>query len=249
LGKEQNGIFSQGQKWANMGNQSIVGMINSIAQPVLVHVNDDKDRQIGIVRKMIRFGAFISFPALLGLAFVGKEFTSVVISGKWLSSVPFLQLFCIWGAFVYLLNLFTNIVYSHGKSDIYMKITILTGLAQLVVVLCLYPKGLFWMVAAYVGVSFAALLLWQRVVYQLIGLKLRDILKDILPYLGISLTCFFIAWVATKNVHNIYWLFASKVIISAFLYIFVMKISRSVIFKESMEFLMNFLKKQNANDK
>jgi len=243
LGKEKVGIYSQGQKWAYMGNLFVGGMINSIAQPVLVQVNDDKERQILVLRKMIRFGAFISFPLMLGIALIGHEFILIAGKEKWLPSVPFLQLFCIWSAFVYLLNLFTNVVYSHGKSDTYMKLTILTGLSQLIAVLCLYPLGLFWMVVGYIGVSFAALLFWQRYVYKLTGLKMRDILKDILPYLGITAICLFIAWITTRNIQNIYGLFASKITISAILYIFVMKISRSVIFRESMEYLMNFMRK------
>jgi len=242
--KEQVGIYSQGQKWANMGNQLIAGMINSIAQPVLVQVKNDKNREKSVVRKMIRFGAFISFPAMLGLAFIGNEFILITGGEKWLPSVPFLQLFCIWIAFSHLLNLFTNVVYTHGKSDIYMRITILTGIFQFITVLCLYTFGVFLMVSVYIGISFAALLFWQRCVYQLIGLKLREILKDISPYLGITLICFFIAWIITINIQNVYWLFTSKIIISALLYIFVMKISRSVIFKESMEFLINFVRKK-----
>jgi len=247
LGKEQLGFYSRGQTWANMGNQFTGGMINSIAQPVLVQVNNDKNRQVGVVRKMIRFGAFISFPSMLGLAFVGKEFVVIAIGEKWIPSIPLLQLFCIWSAFAYLLSLFTNVIYSHGKSDIYMKITILTGLLQLIAVFCSYPLGLRWMVVAYIGISFAALLLWQRFVYKLTGLKIRDILKDILPYLGITLFCFLIAWIATKNIHNIYGLLASKIVISAFLYIFVMKISRSVIFSESMEYLMSLLRNKKTD--
>ena len=242
---EQVGIYGQGQKWANMGNQFIGGMISSIAQPILVQANNDKERQIGIIRKMIRFGAFVSFPMMLGLAFVGYEFILIAGKEKWLPSVPFLQLFCVWSAFAFILNLFTNIVYTHGKSGIYMKLTLITGLLQIIAVLCLYPLGLFPMVAVYVGVSFAMLFLWQRNVYKLIGLRLRDILKDILPYLGITISCFLIAWVLTINIQNIYLLFILKIVISAILYIFLMKISRSVIFKESVEFLMGFIQKKN----
>jgi O-antigen/teichoic acid export membrane protein len=244
--KDILGIFSRGQEWANRGNLLIGGMINSIAQPVLVQVNNDKERQLNVIRKMIRFGAFISFPLMLGLALTGKEFIVIAIGEKWLPSVPYLQLFSIWGAFAYLLSLFTNIVYTHGKSNIYMIITILTGLVQLVAVLCIYPFGLFWMVAAFIGISFASLLLWQRCVYQLTGLKIQDILKDILPYLVITFACLFIAWTATKNIQNMYWLLVSKVTISASLYIFVMKISRSVIFKESVEFFISFVKRNEV---
>jgi len=245
INPEQVGFYSQGQKWAIMGNQMMGGMINSIAQPVLVQINDDKERQVNALRKMIRFGAFISFPSMIGLGLVGKEFLLITGGEKWLPSVPFLQLFCIWSAFTYLLNLFTNVVYSHGKSNIYMKITILTGVLQLFAVLCFYPLGLFWMVVAFISVSFATLLVWQRYVYQLIGLKLRDIFKDILPYWGITVICLFIAWIATRNIQNIYWALIVKVAISAFLYIFVMKISRSVIFRESIEFLMSLIRKNN----
>jgi len=247
INPEQVGFYSQGQKWANMGNQMMGGMINSIAQPVLVQINNDKERQTNALRKMIRFGAFISFPSMIGLAFISKEFLLITGGEKWLLAVPFLQLFCIWSAFAYLLSLFTNVVYTHGKSDIYMKITILTGVVQLIAVLCFYPLGLFWMVVAFIGVSFAALLLWQRYVYKLIGLKLRDVLKDISPYLGITVICLLIGWIATIKIQNIYLLLTAKVAISAFLYIFVMKISRSVIFQESMEFLMSFFKKAKNN--
>jgi len=246
---EQVGIYSQGQKWANMGNQFVGGMINSITQPILVQVSNNKNRQTEVLRKLIRFGAFISFPMMLGLAFIGNEFLIIAGGGdKWLPSVPFLRLFCVWLSISYLVNLFTNVVYVHGKSDIFMKVTILTGLLQLVTVLCLYRFGFFTMVSGYVGISFAALFFWQRYVYKLIGLTIRDILKDILPYLGITITCLFTAWVLTIKIQNIYWLLVSKIVISAILYIFVMKISRSVIFKESVDFLMSFVrKKTNLN--
>ena len=242
---EQLGVYGQGQKWASMGNQFIGGMINSIAQPVLAQVNDDKDRQVNVLRKMIRFGAFISFPLMFGLAFIGNEFILIAGKEKWLPSVPYLQLFSIWVAFAYLLNLFTNVVYTHGKSDIYMKITVSTGVLQLISALCLYTQGLFPMVVVYVGISFAALFVWQRFVYKLTGLRLVDILKDILPYMGITLACLFAAWLLTINIKNIYLLLVLKIVISGILYIFVMKISRSVIFKESIEFLAGHLLQKN----
>ena len=73
----QLGFYSQGQKWMGMGNMLIGGMITGVAQPVLVEVKDDAEREARVFRKMVRFGAFVSFPAMLGLAFVAPEFIEI----------------------------------------------------------------------------------------------------------------------------------------------------------------------------
>jgi O-antigen/teichoic acid export membrane protein len=233
----QLGYYSQGQKWMGMGQQLIRGMMHPVSQPILVQIQEERERQVVILRKLIRFGAFISFPLLLGLAFVGKEFILIAIGEKWLPSVPFLQLFCIWGAFCYLWTIFTNLLFTHGKSNIHMYITLFTGILQLVTALCTYHLGIFSMISAYVIVNFIGLLAYQYYVKRLIGLCLRDILKDISIYLAITLACFSITWLITRNIENSYYLLGTKIIISASLYIFVLKISNSVIFKESVEFL------------
>ena len=89
------GYYSQGNKWMVLGNMTISNMIQGVAQPVLVEVADDKERQKKVFRKMLRFGAFISFPVLLGLAFVAKEFILLTVGEKWLNSVPYLQILTI----------------------------------------------------------------------------------------------------------------------------------------------------------
>ena len=155
---QQLGYYSQGQKWMGMGHQLIGGMISSVAQPVLVQVKDEKERQVLVFRKMVRFGAFISFPAMLGLAFVAKEFIWVLLGEKWLDSVPFLQLFCIWGAVGYLSQLYVNLLMTHERSDVYLLGMILIGSLQILVVYILYPFGIFNMVMGYISVYFISIL-------------------------------------------------------------------------------------------
>ncbi|GHT51797.1 lipopolysaccharide biosynthesis protein [Bacteroidia bacterium] len=243
---EQVGYYTQGQKWMVMGNAFTGGMINYVAQPILVQMNEDKDRQVGVLRKLIRFGAFVSCPLMLGLAFIGKEFIVIAIGEKWLPAVPFLQLFCIWGAVAYLWNVFTNLIFTHGKSNIFMYVTLITGLLQLLVVVCMYPFGIFPMVIGYLLMNIVGLFIWQYYTHKLIGLRLMDVLKDILPYLGITLGCFLVTWLLTKNIVNLYWLMIAKIVISGVLYILILKWSHSVIFKESMDYITNIWKKSRS---
>jgi O-antigen/teichoic acid export membrane protein len=248
LGKFYNAtqlaFFSQGQKWMVIGQQFINGMFNLVSQPVLVQIQEERERQVNVLRKMIRFGAFLSFPLMLGLAFIAEEFIVVVVGDKWLPSVPFLQLFCLWGAVAFLWNLFVNVIYTHEKSDIYMYVSIAVGLLQLAVVASMYRFGIFPMVMGYVATNFAGLLICQHYVRRLTGLRLRDVLKDVLPYLLITTGCLLAAWLATRNVENLYLLIGFKIMLSGGLYVFALLIGRSTILKESMEFFVRSVRKQ-----
>lgn len=234
---QQVGYYSQGYKWMVMGNTFIGGMINGVAQPILAEVQADPIKQQAVFRKMVRFGAFVSFPLMLGLAFVADEFVLIAVGEKWLPSVPFLQLFCIWGAAGYLWMLYTNLLMVHGKSDIYMWGMITVGLLQIAIVALTFPFGILWMVAAYVLSFFIGLLGWHYFANRLIGLQLWSVIKDIIPYCSITIFTFIATWIITSQIENVYILFVTKIIIAAILYMLIMWKSNSVVFRESLEYI------------
>lgn len=63
---------------------------------------------------------FLSFPCMIGLAFVAKEFILITIGEKWMPSVSFLQLFCLLGTILPIWLLYTQLLISYGKSNIYL---------------------------------------------------------------------------------------------------------------------------------
>jgi len=240
---EEVGRFYQGQKWAGIGQSFLSGMINNVSQPVFAHINEERERQVNAIRKMIRFGAFISFPMLLGLAFVGREFIVVAATEKWLPALPYMQIICFWGAIAFLSSIFTNLIYAREKSDMYLKITVTVGVLQIAAIASMAYFGTLPMVIGYVIANYVGILIWHHYVKKLTGLRLRDVIKDIFPYLGLTVLCFAITWLITFKIDNIYFLLVSKIIIAALFYIAALKYSNSVIFKESVDFLISWLKK------
>ncbi|WP_298979397.1 lipopolysaccharide biosynthesis protein [uncultured Parabacteroides sp.] len=236
---QQLGFYSQGQKWMGMGNQFITGMINSVSLPVLANVIDDKERQIMVFRKMVRFGSFVSFPAMFGLAFVSNEFISILLGSKWLPTVPFLQLFCVWGAISFLWLLYTNLIVSYNRSDTYLFGMVLTGLLQLIIVAVLSQLGIYIMLIGYIAVYYGSLLYWHYFVNKLIGLSVMEIAKDILPYLLITMFSLFIAWLATYYVVDLYIAVIVKIVVSAFMYVLISRFFDSIILSECVDFLRN----------
>ena len=238
LGKLYNatqvGYYSQGYKWMGMGNTFLSGMINSVAQPVLVEVREDKERQLNVFRKMIRFAAFVSFPAMLGLAFVAPEFITITIGEKWLPSVRILQILCILGAIYPIWLLYTQMLISHGKSDLYMYGNIIQGVAQIFLLWGMSSLGILWMVVAYVATYFVFLLFWHYWVNRILGMRMLYLLKDIMPYLAITLGVFCVVTFFIQSVMNLYVLLTLKILLSAILYCAILWCSGSALFRESI---------------
>ena len=234
----QLGFYSQGQKWMGMGNSFVGGMINGVAQPVLVQSVADKDRQRNMFRKMVRFGAFISFPLMFGFAFVAKEFVLIFLGEKWSSSVLFLQIFCCWGAFWYLQSLYTNLLISHGKSDLYLYGVVINSTLQLLFIVCFYYFGIYFMVVGFVIANVIGLLLWHIIINRVVSINLFSVIKDIIPYFVSILVSIIVCHYVLFFMENIFLLFTLKILIVSVLYMAIMNYGNSIIFKECISFLL-----------
>jgi len=240
-GKEITGYYSQGNKWASLGTTVMNGMISSVAQPVLVNVVDEPERLVNVFRKMIRFGAFISFPCMFGLAFVGREFILITVGEKWLESVFFLQIFCLWGGFSFLWVLYSNLLLSLQKSDTYMWGIFFISILQICIVLILMSIDIKITTIAFVSIYFVGLSFFHYHIHKLIGLRLWDIIKDISPYLIITgISILFALSVVRLIDYNFYLIFFVKMIIVAVIYVSIMAKSKSIIFQESVSYLKRF---------
>jgi O-antigen/teichoic acid export membrane protein len=236
--KKEVGFYTQGNKWATMGHTLLGNILRGVAQPIFAEVSDNIERQRHIFRKMLRFTAFISFPAMFGLALIAEEFIVITITDKWLPSVPVLQLMCIMGAVNPISSLYSHLVITHGKSNVQLFNTIAMGIVQIIAILCTLPFGFYYMVLAFVIVNVLWVFIWHYFAWKCIKISLIDVAKDILPYLIATLGVMLITYFTTLSIENIYFLLPAKIIIAALLYCLIMWLSKSVIFKEIIHFLL-----------
>lgn len=237
--EKEVGFFNQGNKWTSMGFSTVLGMVNGVAQPVLRNVADDAERQLRVFRKMLRFTAFTSFPALFGLAFVAPELITIAITDKWAESANMMQWLCVGSAFLPISNLYTNLIISKGRSDVFMWNTIALGIVQVVAALCFSPWGIYAMIWGYISINVLWLLVWHFYVSREIDLSLWHALTDVLPYAGIAAGCIGLAWVLLLPVHNEWLSLLLKVVMVAVFYVAVMKVSGSVTYKDAEAYLLH----------
>lgn len=235
------GYYAQANKWNNMAKATISDAIGQVAQTVMVSVSDERDRDVRVFRKMMRFTAFLSFPALFGLALVSHEFIILAIGDKWTDSIILLQILCIGGAFLPFYTLYQNLAISHGRSDIYMWYNIGQIVIQLLIVLLFYKQGIVAIVCASSAFIVIWLLVWHLVGLRLIGLRFSHLFLDTLPFLVVALAVMAATYFITMRIENLALLLTSRILIAAALYAGAMKLLQAKVMEETLQF---FLKKK-----
>ena len=239
------GNFFQAFKWDTMAYQTVGGTIEQVAQPVLVNLRDDEDesREVRVFRKMMRFTAFLAFPAMFGLSLVSEEFILATIGPKWIDCVPLLRVLCIGGAFMPFYSLYKNLIISQGRADLNMWLNISQIVLQFILIFATYQQGILMVVYAYSILNVVWLLAWQFFAHRLIGLQLVHVLKDTLSFALISGAVMLVSYVATTQITNVYLLLALRIVMATILYVGVMKLLRVKIMDECIKFLSKKMSK------
>ena len=231
------GNYNQAYQWNTKCYSLVQSMVAQVAQPVLVSLNGEEDRQKDVFRKMMRFTAFITFPLLFGFGLVAKEFIVTAIGEKWLASAQLIQILCISGATMPLSTLFSNMIISKGQSGTFFWCTFTLGLVQIATMVLIWPMGIRTMVIAYTLLNTSWLLVWLFFVRRLIGYGYWMFFCDVMPFALAAAGVMGVAYVATMPLSNLIALLISRFIIAVVLYYAVMKIARVKILAECERFV------------
>lgn len=234
---QQVGNYTQANKWNNMGNSFVSGTIQQIAQPVLSSIADERDRQVRVFRKILRFTVFLSFPAMFGLAAVSQEFIFVTLGPKWADSAALLQILCIGGAFIPVCALYQNLAVSRGRSDIYMWCTLSLIATQIALILYCQQYGMKTMVAVYTLLNMVWVGVWQLMCHRLIGIRHRDFLKDIVPFMVIAVAVIALVYYLTMGIQQPVVLLCLRIPLCALLYFIVLRMAHTKILEDCLEYV------------
>lgn len=238
-GDHAAGVYSNARNWDDKGINTINGMVTGVAQPVLSRVRDDQGRYRNVFRKMLRFVSFVSFPAMLGLGLVAREFLLLVGGERWLESATLLSMLALYGAFFPITTLYSNMTISQGRSEINLWTTVVLCLLVWTGLIVLHPYGLRPMVIFFIALNIAWLGVWQWFARRLIGLRLVDALRDVVPFLLFTLLVMGLTWWLTRSITNLWLLLISKILIAATLYAGIMWLSGAKIMRESVQYILH----------
>ena len=122
------------------------------------------------------------------------------------------------------------------------------NVAQIVLVitavLACHSLGITAMVIAFACINIFWLLAWQFFASKLIGYSYLQMLRDLMPFMFISLAVMAVTWLITKPIGNIYLLMAAQVIVAVLFYVLAMRLSGAKIYAESVGYFSDLFKRK-----
>ena len=187
IGKKYNsetlGYYNRGKQFPQFIINAVNGAVQSVMLPALAEKQDNMKQMKKLTRNSIMLSAYIIFPMMAGLAGVSAPLITLLLTDKWLPSVPYMQIYCFSLAFYPVHSCNLQAINAMGRSDLFLKLEIIKksyGMAMLVIAVFFFESPI---AIAMTGV-FSALI--SSVVNAAPNKKLIDYsymeqMKDILP--------------------------------------------------------------------
>ncbi len=181
------GFYSRADSLYKYPVTLLSGVVSQVTFPVFSKIKDDKQRLKTAVQKSLKTITLITFPLMVGLIVVAKPLVLVLLTEKWLPSVPYLQLLCIIGLVYPISVINLNALNAQGRSDLFLKIDVLSKILILLVVILTYRFGITAMIIGQIVNSLFSYYLYTYYTGKFLNLPLISQIRDMLPSLSISI--------------------------------------------------------------
>lgn len=233
------GYFQRGQSIPQTIMTSIDGSISEVMYPTFSLLQNEKVTLKSALRRTIKLSIFIVLPILVGLLVVSEDLTILLLTEKWLPSVPYMKVMCIYCS-LWPFNALTHAMNALGESGLTFKLLLISNIICLCIMVALIRYGVIWIIVGSIISSVIYYYMIMRYVKQFLEYSLLELMKDILEEVIISLLMGGVVWMIGRIISNLYFRFIIQVFIGIIIYFFM-----CLIFKlESLYYFYDLLKRR-----
>ena len=179
--------YNKGEQFPSVLVMNINSAISSVLFPAMSIANQEKGKLKELTRQSIMMSSYIVFPIVTGLMIVAEPMIRLLLTDRWISCVPFLQISCLFWMFQPSQTANVQAIKAAGRSDICLKLEMIKkaiGVTLLLIAIQISPLAVAIMNAIFAGISALLNILPNR---KLIGYGIGEQVKDILPSLILAI--------------------------------------------------------------
>ncbi len=228
------------------------GAMTNVLLPTVSSYQNDIERLKLVIRKVLRYTAYVMLPVMLGMLVVSREAILVLFTEKWLPSVPLMQFICIYYIATPLMLIDVQVFFGLGhsktrlKTEIYRMFFILAGVVLCCFVFKLEIKYLVMMnaVAASLG-TFVTHLEVKKLIGYTLTERLRDSYKSLISALVMCGVVIGVKYLLSSVSLPVIVLLLIEVLIGAVTYLVLSVLLKIDVFYE----LLNAIKRRRTGEK
>ena len=179
--------YNKGDQFPNLIMENTNASLDSVLLPVLSSEQDDKTRVREMTRRAIRVSTYVLMPLMAGLAVCSEPLVRLLLTEKWLPSVPYMQLFCLYYAFWPLHTANLNAIKATGHSGVFLYLEIIKKVLETAVLLVTMRYGVMAIMLGLLFNGFASVAINAWPNKKLLDYSIPQQIKDTFPALALSL--------------------------------------------------------------
>ena len=173
--------YNRGRQFPFLFVNNVNSSIDSVLLPTFSQEQDNKEKVKAMVRKSIKMSTYIMAPLLMGLAFIGEPFVRLVLTEKWIPSVPFMRIFCITFMFYPIHTANLNAIKAMGRSDLFLRLEIAKKIVGIIALLLTMKISVMAMAYSLLVTDWISQIINAWPNKKLINYSYLEQLKDFLP--------------------------------------------------------------------
>ena len=246
---EDLAYYNRGKQFPNLIVTNVNSSIDSVLLPVMSREQDNKAHVKAMTRRAIKTSSFIMWPLMVGLGVCAEPLVRLLLTEKWLFSVPYLRIFCFTYALYPIHTANLNAIKAMGRSDLFLGLEIAKKTLGLILLFSTMWFGVMIMAYSLLISALISSVINALPNKKLLGYSYFEQIKDILPSVLLAAAMGGIVFcVQFIGLHDILTL-AIQVVLGATIYIVGAKLFKFESFTYMISLAKSFLKKRKVPQK
>lgn len=230
-------FYNRGKQFPSLVMTNINTSIDSVLFPAMSEKQNDIPGLRYMIKKSINVSSYLLWPVLFGMCAVAEPLIKLLLTEKWIMTVPYLQVFCFVFATFPIQTANLNALKAVGRSDLFFKLEIEQTVVGIILLIVAIPIGPLWIAIMYLITSLCSCFLIAHETNKVFNYSIYAQIRDVMPNLILSSIMFVAVYSVTKIIiYN--WFMIVEVLIGIIVYIL-----GSILLKnENMNFAVELVK-------
>ncbi|MCM3763931.1 lipopolysaccharide biosynthesis protein [Neobacillus niacini] len=206
---------------------NISSSLTAVMFPVLSNAQDNKDKALALCRRWLSVFTYSVLPVLVGLIMTANQLVSVILTEKWLPSVPYLQLACI-AYIAWIIEVpIRETLKSLGHAGAILNMQVIKTIVALIVLFMVMNYGVMAIAISGVGLGLFNVTVSIYVGSKLFQYNLKRLLYDTLPTIALNILMGCSVYVVSQLTVSDKYLLIIQIFTGVIVYVFASIVTRN----------------------